>query len=223
MKRKNNDTIYAFTLAEVLITLGIIGVVAALTIPILMQNAGDAEIKTAFKKSYSSIMQAYDAVVSENGGTPYKCYYDYPTVTWLSSECSNLWAEMSNKLKVAKTYTGAVDGINIPNYTASDSAGFSGTVVGSCSSTKTAFKSSKEAWTLADGSMIMGYYTNVADFSGFILDTNGMRKPNKWGYDIFMVSFNNYTPGSYQIRLDDHVCPTYETGGFRTDDILLNK
>lgn len=32
---------YGFTLAEVLITLGIIGVVAALTIPTLMQNYKD--------------------------------------------------------------------------------------------------------------------------------------------------------------------------------------
>ena len=36
--KKKNSKIWAFTLAEVLITLGIIGVVAALTIPTLVAN-----------------------------------------------------------------------------------------------------------------------------------------------------------------------------------------
>lgn len=40
----------AFTLAEVLITLGIIGVVAAMTIPTLMNKTNDAELKSAYKK-----------------------------------------------------------------------------------------------------------------------------------------------------------------------------
>ena len=48
----------AFTLAEVLITLGIIGVVAAMTIPTLMQNTGKSELKTAYKKVLSAVNQA---------------------------------------------------------------------------------------------------------------------------------------------------------------------
>lgn len=47
-----------FTLAEVLITLGIIGVVAAMTIPTLMSNTNGAQFKTAFKKSLSTLNQA---------------------------------------------------------------------------------------------------------------------------------------------------------------------
>ena len=42
-----------FTLAEVLITLGIIGVVAAMTIPTLMNQTGQAEFKTGLKKMVS--------------------------------------------------------------------------------------------------------------------------------------------------------------------------
>lgn len=48
----------AFTLAEVLITFGIIGLVAAMTIPTLMTNTGKSEYKTGFKKALSSINQA---------------------------------------------------------------------------------------------------------------------------------------------------------------------
>lgn len=48
----------AFTLAEVLITLGIIGVVAALTIPTLIQSYKKREIETSLQKIYSTVNQA---------------------------------------------------------------------------------------------------------------------------------------------------------------------
>ena len=50
---------FGFTLAEVLITLGIIGVVAALTIPGLINNYKAARLKSQFLKSYSTIQQVF--------------------------------------------------------------------------------------------------------------------------------------------------------------------
>ena len=47
-----------FTLAEVLITLGIIGIVAALTMPTLIQNHRKQVIETRLKKFYSTVNQA---------------------------------------------------------------------------------------------------------------------------------------------------------------------
>lgn len=41
----------AFTLAEVLITLGIIGVVASMTLPALIQTNKNAEVESKLKKS----------------------------------------------------------------------------------------------------------------------------------------------------------------------------
>ena len=41
-----------------LITLGIIGVVAALTIPILIQNYKKREVETSLKKIYTTVNQA---------------------------------------------------------------------------------------------------------------------------------------------------------------------
>lgn len=55
-----------FTLAEVLITLGIIGVVAAMTIPTLMNQTGQAEFKTGFKKIVSTLSQAITMNVALN-------------------------------------------------------------------------------------------------------------------------------------------------------------
>ena len=51
---------YAFTLAETLIVIGIIGVVAALTLPNLNHATGDKEKVTRVKKIYSSLTDAFD-------------------------------------------------------------------------------------------------------------------------------------------------------------------
>lgn len=47
-----------FTLAEVLITLGIIGVVAAITLPVLIQKNNNRVVETRLKKFYSAVNQA---------------------------------------------------------------------------------------------------------------------------------------------------------------------
>lgn len=60
----------AFTLAEVLITLGIIGVVAAMTLPGLISNRKNKELHTALKKTYSTLTQVLRFVANEEGQTP---------------------------------------------------------------------------------------------------------------------------------------------------------
>ncbi len=57
----------AFTLAEVLITLGVIGVVAALTIPTLIANHRNKVTETKLKKFYSVMNQAIKLAEVENG------------------------------------------------------------------------------------------------------------------------------------------------------------
>lgn len=48
----------AFTLAEVLITLGIIGVVAAITIPVIINNSQNAQLNTAAKNAFAIFSEA---------------------------------------------------------------------------------------------------------------------------------------------------------------------
>lgn len=55
----------AFTLAEVLITLGIIGVVAAMTIPTLMINYRKTAWATTLKKDYSTVVTACERMLAE--------------------------------------------------------------------------------------------------------------------------------------------------------------
>lgn len=56
-----------FTLAEVLITLGVIGVVAALTIPVLIENHNKKIVVTRLKKVYTTMNQAIKMAELEYG------------------------------------------------------------------------------------------------------------------------------------------------------------
>lgn len=55
-----------FTLAEVLITLGCIGIVAAMTIPTLIENQRNKELEVKFKKTYSALNQMSKLFMEEN-------------------------------------------------------------------------------------------------------------------------------------------------------------
>ena len=57
----------AFTLAEVLITLGIIGVVAAMTMPVLISNYRKSVVETRLAKVYSTMNQAIKMAEADYG------------------------------------------------------------------------------------------------------------------------------------------------------------
>lgn len=58
IKKSNKKEFKAFTLAEVLITLGIIGIVAAMTMPVLIQKNRANVVETRLQKFYSIINQS---------------------------------------------------------------------------------------------------------------------------------------------------------------------
>lgn len=74
---KNN----AFTLAEVLITLGIIGIIAAMTLPALIQKNHKTIVETRLKKFYSAINQAILLSENANGDKKY----------WTPSDTEEFW------------------------------------------------------------------------------------------------------------------------------------
>ena len=65
----SNKRMNGFTLAEVLITLGIIGVVAAMTMPTLMNSTQGAQYKAAYKKALSAISQGVTLNVALDGAS----------------------------------------------------------------------------------------------------------------------------------------------------------
>ena len=66
----------AFTLAEVLITLGIIGVVAAITIPTLISNHQKEVVGKRLQKFYSTMQNAFNFAMIDHGEMS---YWEFPT------------------------------------------------------------------------------------------------------------------------------------------------
>ena len=107
-----------FTLAEVLITLGIIGVVAAMTMPTLMNSTQGAQYKAAYKKALSALSQA----VTLNVALDEWNFADADASTYKIEEM------LSNRMNVVRTEDGTFAGLKTTNYEVSgDPNGLNGT------------------------------------------------------------------------------------------------
>lgn len=84
----------AFTLAEVLVTLTIIGVVSAMTIPSMKANIDKQTTIQRFKKTYSILFNAYKMSVMDNG---------HPT-QWEGFQKNPLTQGETNESKVLANY-----------------------------------------------------------------------------------------------------------------------
>ncbi len=102
LKRVNK----AFTLAEVLITLGIIGIVAALTIPTILNNMQEMVLNNQFKKFYSTFKQAF-LTLQTIEGRPIKCFYwqesPYKGVCTSTCDVRNEYGECTSDLYCKET------------------------------------------------------------------------------------------------------------------------
>ena len=81
----------AFTLAEVLITLVIIGVVSAITVPIISASTQEAQYKSALKKTFSSFSQAFRMAYG------YQFYDNY--LDWDYAHSNSFTIDVTNNLK----------------------------------------------------------------------------------------------------------------------------
>lgn len=105
---------FAFTLAEVLITLGIIGVVAAMTIPTLMNSTNQAEFKTGFKKIISTLNQA----VTTNYAIDNNDFSNLASGTGSSAtDTTTIYGMFNNRMNVVKTAAAGLNGVAASNYT----------------------------------------------------------------------------------------------------------
>ena len=110
LKRTNGMS--GFTLAEVLITLGIIGVVAAMTMPTLINSTNGAQYRTAYKKALSVMSQAvamnialndYDLSETIAGTNPAQG----ENGDTLDGQAQTIYSIFRNRLNVTKIATGA--------------------------------------------------------------------------------------------------------------------
>ena len=184
----------AFTLAEVLITLGIIGVVAAMTIPTLMKNYQTQVLKSQLKKNMSAVSNALQRAAIDNGGS----LAGYSTITWNTDTISE---DLINFIKPYFAYT-KICYISQLNASCrpvnTDYTTYTG---GSISAIAGGVQPINEPlMVLNDGTILyfFTYYlfnptctstgiTSTKDGCGsVIIDVNGAKGPNQTGVDTFM-------------------------------------
>ena len=213
----NHQRQCAFTLAEVLITLGIIAVVAAITIPGLIADYQKKVLVSQFKKSYSNLSNALNLVQAEYGGV-YDCYV--PSAgAYHTDECKPFFDNYLKKLNIIKECSDWRNKCHPTYKNKSEVLAAGGEVNNSaCSFDIDSFTT---YYTLADGSLFaLQNYGNPQHHQVFpVVDVNGMKGPNKWGYDLYMLTFHRKNDGQ-NVILSNRVCAMKEKGGMFLKEVL---
>lgn len=163
-KKETSKMNLGFTLSEVLITLGIIGVIASLTIPGLINNIQDANYKVAYRKAFADTSVVWQQIYSEYLLSP------RTTGTYWNDAVANEanFQAFKSKFNIVKDCT--TDNTECWNY--------SGEQFNNGTSPQTnlaAFiDSSGRSWVRED-----------ANYGGILVDTNGNKNPNHFGKDRF--------------------------------------
>lgn len=167
----------AFTLAEVLITLGIIGTVAAMTIPTLLSNVEKDKYRNQFKNIYSELTQA-NKMMQTDGIFP------------LAADTTDPWP---NYMKLKKTCTDS---------TAQGCFHTNGNWYNTCGTALTS-SGPDPGFITTRGELVINLFSedvpatvpNGFNLNGatlrtrtYLIDVNGFKKPNKLGKDIFAIN-----------------------------------
>ncbi len=176
----------AFTLAEVLITLAIIGIVAAMTIPTLIADQQNKALQAQLKKAYSEINQALKLYQAENG---------IP----LTSNNIGIKELKENIMPYFKVAIDCGFGINEEDACVKNYDNGEGT---SSDDYKTLTGNEIDLYKFDDGQFVLNDGTLILIENGapptdlrpiyISCDVNGLaNKPNRLGKDLFMFQIND--------------------------------
>ena len=177
-----------FTLAEVLITLGIIGIVASMTLPALIADHREKETVARLKKAYSTISNAYILILEEYGSPNGWTISSLENDSW--DDVAILFSKYIRNVRVCteeqNTYgacfkndrrhdllNNTVDNIaHVSSLIMSD-----GTVIG--------FSHQAAVADIKDNLCSSGNFCFQIE-----VDINGNKAPNRWGVDTFTFQVN---------------------------------
>ncbi|OGH99821.1 MAG: hypothetical protein A2039_05780 [Candidatus Melainabacteria bacterium GWA2_34_9] len=165
-----------FTLAELLLTVTIIGIIASLTIPELITSVQESQYKTAFKKNYANLSNVTNQIIEDN---------------------PNAYASWTNHNKVRDEYENYFTFLKTCNsYTPQDGVCWSiGTKYLNGASRGATSTDQNSMAVLNDGTFLSFHMNATLCQGGSIspcwgsvnIDVNGFKKPNTLGKDIFIV------------------------------------
>ena len=165
----------AFTLAEVLVTLGIIGVVSAMTVPTLMQNYQRQSYVTQLHKTYNEVSQALlryqtdrNALNLTEAGLSSQTAWDAMVAQYFKTvqKCDNSLTPCFPATTSYKKMSGVALNSNVYDI--------------------------KTSYVLASGASVRFYYAVNGNRICFLMvDVNGKKGPNILGRDLFTLSIYN--------------------------------
>lgn len=165
-----------FTLSEVLITLGVIGIIAAITIPILVADYQKKQTVSQLQKAYSEINQVFNLSINDNG--------DPKTWDWSSGGTIGVATT-----RVAETYF-------VPYFSIAQNCGYVASSACSKAARKVFSKSANYPFNnnlyhiiLNDGTYL-GFNFNTfpsPNYFMFLVDVNAENPPNVLGKDAFLI------------------------------------
>ena len=179
-----------FSLAEVLVTLMIIGVIAGMTIPSLRKDSVNKTVSTTLKKVYSELNQSYNLFLQENYSS--KLCRTHVLDDDVKFEADFIYSKFSVML--------ACDAGAPEKCFGNDS------VIGS-----------RKSYLLTNGvalafdTLRQGWCPNL--WGNIYVDVNGPKSPNKGGVDQFVLNVNNsgLVQTSYSINHSSYVNYARET------------
>jgi len=162
---------FAFTLAEILIVLGVIGIISTLTIPTLLNNIQDMQYKSAYKKAYSNLYQAFNQAKTDNSLVD----TGIDPVTFKNDGGNN-----QNTQTIIENFKLVKKCINTNNNLCWDSSGEKSGISYSADGRPTLYHNAfldtaGMAWTALEW-----------ELGRIAVDTNGFKKPNQYGKDRFV-------------------------------------
>lgn len=191
-----------FTLSEVLITLGIVGTIAALTIPSVVSNYKKKVYVAQLKKTYNQIYDATHAIINDEQASNYYATSAGITQTSIAHNCkTGPCYLLNNYFNVAKAGCVADNGNEkqskqnvcyAKDYKSLSGASLNTTLSGYCIQT-------------TNGVTICMAHNPTNQVTCVVIDVNGTDEPNMAGRDVFSMdiksdgSVSDYASGSNDV------------------------
>ena len=172
----------AFTLAEVMVVIFILGVIACETMPVIIKSYQEKVSSVRVKVAYSLLYQATLGVIQDNGGTLSGAYDG----THDAGGKQKFLDDYGKYLQFVRTCEWSTRSQCYPNYYTLNGLGPSDPNGGG------SYNEGRILWAIGKNGMSFRFSSNApclepTDRCGFIeVDTNGFKGPNKFGKDIFI-------------------------------------